>query len=890
MNTSLGYAKKTLTNSNVLLSGGGDKALSEFIGSLNWDSTNKKLQYKSASSTNFTDLITFGSNAFTSYSGYNIVFQDNAGTTIDTFKALTSPSKTLKAGTNVQMTAASNVITITATNTWIPWVGATASANGTAGYMPAPTSAQREQFLRGDGTWVSLNNYSLPTATSEVLGGVKTGAAITDTTGYTAVAIKDGVIYYKDINNTYTFYNLQFQDSGGTTVDTYKPTTSPTKTLKAGSNVTISAESNVITIASTNTWNANALEIAGYVAAPTKAANANMTWQTDADGNPAWRASNNHTHAYLPLSGGEMTGNITTSSNFMTIGTGQTDAYYRINTTVRHWWLGQGVISGDGKFVIYDASTPRHCLVIDSSGNVGIGNTSPAYKLDVTGTIATGKIHSSASSSIDLTHIPSDSEIALETGNGNGNVSAWVWREKYDLSNWGIFHDNNNDVLHIVGNNVSRFNINLNSGNSNFNGQLNANGGLYTSAYGITVSYSPLNSNLCHIYSNPATSFIFNSNVYCMGNFIDYNTGYSWIHTGNISSQSVNYASSAGNADTVDGYHLLWTDKWGPSDSYTLQNAGLRIQQTNDESSGIQFNGDYINLWSPCDSNYSLRYFDEDSGNEVWNINASGYFSGSAASANYASSAGQVTINYNDDSNSTYQMLWGSGNSVYGTGGIYCNPYTDYLYSGSFYCGNWFRSSGDTGWYNDSYGGGIYMFDSTYVRVYGGKKFYVGYGGDYAIYTAGGFASAKSGGLFAINNGSTWYEDCIYNHSNGNLSINAPGGSLYISYERGNTYFSGGSYYIDRSGNTYFSNYYTTSDRSKKQNISSFSEHIRKFQLKDTEKWHYGVIAQEVPKMFRDGEEGNMTVNYNSVLSYYIGILENKVNLLEQKIKYLENK
>ena len=68
MNTSLGYAKKTLTNSNVLLSGGGDKALSEFIGSLNWDSTNKKLQYKSASSTDFTDLITFGSNAFTSTS------------------------------------------------------------------------------------------------------------------------------------------------------------------------------------------------------------------------------------------------------------------------------------------------------------------------------------------------------------------------------------------------------------------------------------------------------------------------------------------------------------------------------------------------------------------------------------------------------------------------------------------------------------------------------------------------------------------------------------------------------------------------------------------------------------------------------------------------------
>lgn len=90
-------------------------------------------------------------------------------------------------------------------------------------------------------------------------------------------------------------------------------------------------------------------------------------------------------------------------------------------------------------------------------------------------------------------------------------------------------------------------------------------------------------------------------------------------------------------------------------------------------------------------------------------------------------------------------------------------------------------------------------------------------------------------------------------------------------------------------GNVQATNFYTTSDRNKKTNISSFSEHIRKFQLKDTEKWHYGVIAQEVPEMFRDGEEGNMTVNYNSILSYYVGELENKVKDLEEKVRHLEN-
>jgi hypothetical protein len=41
----------------------------------------------------------------------------------------------------------------------------------------------------------------------------------------------------------------------------------------------------------------------------------------------------------------------------------------------------------------------------------------------------------------------------------------------------------------------------------------------------------------------------------------------------------------------------------------------------------------------------------------------------------------QVGINYNNDSNSTYQLLWGSGNSVYGTSGVYVNPYSDVIYA-----------------------------------------------------------------------------------------------------------------------------------------------------------------------------------------------------------------
>lgn len=52
------------------------------------------------------------------------------------------------------------------------------------------------------------------------------------------------------------------------------------------------------------------------------------------------------------------------------------------------------------------------------------------------------------------------------------------------------------------------------------------------------------------------------------------------------------------------------------------------------------------------------------------------------------------------------------------------------------YTSNWFRSNGQTGWYSQTYGGGIYMADSSYVRVYGGKRFYA----------ASGYLSPYSGG------------------------------------------------------------------------------------------------------------------------------------------------
>lgn len=61
---------------------------------------------------------------------------------------------------------------------------------------------------------------------------------------------------------------------------------------------------------------------------------------------------------------------------------------------------------------------------------------------------------------------------------------------------------------------------------------------------------------------------------------------------------------------------------------------------------------------------------------------------------------------------------------------------------------NWFRSTGSSGWYNETHGGGVMMSDSTWVRIHTGsgkstKKLLVPSTADDAIKTSGGVTAAK---------------------------------------------------------------------------------------------------------------------------------------------------
>ena len=109
------------------------------------------------------------------------------------------------------------------TDTWNAMVGATSSANGTAGYVSAPPKdGYNTKFLRADGTWVVPGGtYSLPLAANGTRGGVQIG--------YTT----SGKNYAVQLSSEKMYVNVPWTDryvnSAAFADDTSNSTTSPLK-------------------------------------------------------------------------------------------------------------------------------------------------------------------------------------------------------------------------------------------------------------------------------------------------------------------------------------------------------------------------------------------------------------------------------------------------------------------------------------------------------------------------------------------------------------------------------------------------------------------------------------------------------------------------------------
>lgn len=90
---------------------------------------------------------------------------------------ISATGTTYTAGANIQISP-ENVISATDT-TYTHFTGATSSADGTAGLVPAPVAGDDTKFLSGDGTWQTVSPYTLPIATTTTLGGIVVGNNLT---------------------------------------------------------------------------------------------------------------------------------------------------------------------------------------------------------------------------------------------------------------------------------------------------------------------------------------------------------------------------------------------------------------------------------------------------------------------------------------------------------------------------------------------------------------------------------------------------------------------------------------------------------------------------------------------------------------------------------------
>ena len=197
----------------------------------------------------------------------------------------------------------------------------------------------------------------------------------------------------------------------------------------------------------------------------------------------------------------------------------------------------------------------------------------------------------------------------------------------------------------------------------------------------------------------------------------------------------------------------------------------------------------------------------------------------------------------------------GSG-TIIATSTIEGNGYVDYS-SGQQVIdagGGWHRSYGNTGWYNGTYGIGLYATDATWVRTYNNASFWAGSGN---ICTAGKIGAGTSAPAYPL--------DVVGNmHASSNLYLD--GGTIYAT-SRTNYYLalqSDRNLVLYDGGVAKWASGTSTSDIRTKDHVIPLEEMLPtimklstirfnyKKELDMGDEQHIGLIAQEINKYFPD--------------------------------------
>ena len=210
----------------------------------------------------------------------------------------------------------------------------------------------------------------------------------------------------------------------------------------------------------------------------------------------------------------------------------------------------------------------------------------------------------------------------------------------------------------------------------------------------------------------------------------------------------------------------------------------------------------------------------------------------------------------------------GAGISVNGSSNVYLKL------PSSIQCSDWFRSTGNSGWYHQDYGGGIYMQDSTWVRVFGGKRFYVSNADntDFSTYTA----ISTDGGIFARKN-ITSNANII---ANGAITAKASSSDIRLKTDI-QGYDAMGIIRKFRSVKYHW-------NAIAKENSEVFNH----------DNWNYGLIAQDLlsggySQWVKDAFNDYYTIDYERLIPVvWKGLQEvdDEVTRLKKRVRELENR
>lgn len=304
-----------------------------------------------------------------------------------------------------------------------------------------------------------------------------------------------------------------------------------------------------------------------------------------------------------------------------------------------------------------------------------------------------------------------------------------------------------------------------------------ANGGwLYSNVNGCEVRIGSQNTGYVHITNNANRIYYFDNRIDVSGAVVPYNHNALTLGTSDKYWAGAYISKVYGGANWADYITNAYIggQQFNPQTYFGNNSMGLRVAMT-----GVSTNGAY---WS--DTIWINGYY----GADAPSCNAL-HFPRDGSSEMYISSQ-----TYNATSYGTRYRFWSSKNSNKSDVDWVCrNLSCSDSNATTAYASNWFRSRGQTGWYSQDYGGGIYMSDSEQVKIYNNKVLYNdgsrtwGIGGHKCALK---LYSSANVGLNLANGSYTWG---IYSNNDGNM---------YIGRRNGDVNNTSGSYIITLSAST----------------------------------------------------------------------------------------